>query len=185
MVPLFGLLRPHLERAFDAAPVGAVHVVSEPLRRSSQGKAGFRNCNLRKPFLKVIERAGMKPWPKLFHNLRSSRETELMAEHPPHDVCTWIGNSLAIAQKHYLQVTQASIARAVAERGSEAGPKAAQNPAQQLRAGSSVERNWSVGEAADHPRSTAPCHSVPHTAKPTSGEGGIRTRGPAFDRTRL
>ena len=178
VVPLFGLLRPHLERAFDAAPVGAVHVVSEPLRRSSQGKSGFRNCNLRKPFLQVIGRAGMKRWPKLFHNLRSSRETELMAEHPPHDVCTWIGNSLAIFQKHYLQMTQASIARAVAERRPDAGPKAAQNPAQHLPAPGSTE--WKTGACQDEKtaRSSDTCGSVQKPAKPKGGGHGIRTHNP-------
>jgi integrase len=178
VVPLFGLLRPHLERAFDAAPVGAVHVVSEPLRRSSQGKSGFRNCNLRKPFLQVIERAGMKPWPKLFHNLRSSRETELMAKHPPHDVCTWIGNSLAIAQKHYLQVTQASIAKAVAERRPDAGPKAAQNPAQHLPAPASTERKGGAGWDEKTARSSDPCGLVQKPAKSRSGGHGIRTHNP-------
>ncbi len=33
--------------------------------------------NLRTTFLKIIKRAGLKPWPKLFQNLRSTRETEL------------------------------------------------------------------------------------------------------------
>jgi integrase len=131
VVPIFGLLRPHLERAFEAAAEGSVYVVAESLRQSSLGPSGWRNTNLRKPFLAVIKRAGMKPWPRLFHNLRSSRETELMAgqEHAPNDVCTWIGNSLAIAQRHYLQVTQAAIAKAVAEPS-----QAAQNPAQHLLA---------------------------------------------------
>ena len=32
--------------------------------------------------------------------------------HPLHVVCTWIGNSTLIAQKHYLQVTDADFKRA-------------------------------------------------------------------------
>jgi len=51
-------------------------------------------------------------WPKLFHNLRASRETELAAEHPIHVVCAWIGNSQQIAAKHYLQVTDADFEKA-------------------------------------------------------------------------
>jgi hypothetical protein len=33
------------------------------------------------------------------------RETELAESFPMHVVCEWIGNSAAIAAKHYLQVT--------------------------------------------------------------------------------
>ena len=57
------------------------------------------------PGFRIIKRAGLKPWPKLFHNLRASRQTELAAEYPIHVVCAWIGNSAMIAARHYLQVT--------------------------------------------------------------------------------
>src|SRR6185295_7207846 len=40
-------------------------------------------------------------WPKLFHNLRASRQTELMREYDLATVCKWIGNSPAVAAKHY------------------------------------------------------------------------------------
>ena len=35
------------------------------------------NANLRSQFMKILARAGVKPWPKLFHNLRGTRQTEL------------------------------------------------------------------------------------------------------------
>src|SRR5437762_3805042 len=89
-----------------------------------------RNANLRTQFQRIIKRAGVKPWPNLFHNLRSTRQTELAEKHPIHVVCAWLGNSRAVAQDHYLQVTDAHFEHAAAE------PKldqeqAAQNPAQQ------------------------------------------------------
>ena len=31
--------------------------------------------------LRIIGRAGLQPWPKLFHNLRASRETELSEDY--------------------------------------------------------------------------------------------------------
>ncbi len=50
----------------------------------------------------------MAPWAKLFQNLRSTRETELAEQgFPQHVVCAWLGNSPKIANKHYLQVTDA------------------------------------------------------------------------------
>jgi len=50
--------------------------------------------------------------PRLFQNLRSTRETELAQDHPIHVVCAWVGNSPNIVQKHYLQVTDEDFERA-------------------------------------------------------------------------
>ena len=76
--------------------------------------------NLRTQMLKIISRAGLKPWPKLFQNLRATRETELAEKFPIHVVCAWIGNTPRVAKDSYLQVTDDHFA------------KAAQNPAQHL-----------------------------------------------------
>jgi len=63
------------------------------------------NANLRTQLTRIIRRAGLEPWPKLFQNLRSTRETELAETFPMHVVCCWIGNSEPVAAKHYRQVT--------------------------------------------------------------------------------
>jgi integrase len=81
-IPLFPELRPLLEEAFEAAPEGAVYVVGERHRNG--------DINLRTPLLRAIRRAGLTPWPKLFVNLRSGRETELVEEFPTHVVTTWL-----------------------------------------------------------------------------------------------
>jgi hypothetical protein len=47
-------------------------------------------------------------------------------------VCAWIGNSAAIAAKHYLQVTDADFKRA-ARSGAAARQKAVQQPAAKTR----------------------------------------------------
>ena len=54
----------------------------------------------------------MEQWPKLFQNLRSSRQTELSAVHQPYLVCRWMGNTEAIAINHYLQETGQHLAQA-------------------------------------------------------------------------
>jgi integrase len=120
-VPIFPELRLYLEECFDMAEAGAVHVISR--YRDS-------NTNLRTTFTKIIRRAGVKPWPKLFHNLRASRETELAATYPIHVVCEWIGNSAAVAAKHYLTVREEDFERA-AQGGAKSGALEAQNRAQQ------------------------------------------------------
>ncbi len=116
VIPLFPELRPILADAFDLAPEGAVYVVDERMRASSQGKAGWRNCNLRTTFEKIVKRAGLTAWPRLFHNMRSSRQTELAECFPSHVVCDWLGNSEDIARKHYFQTTDDHFARAAKRR---------------------------------------------------------------------
>lgn len=68
-------------------------------------RASDPNVNLRTELGRIIGRAGVKVWPKLFQNLRSTRETELASRSPIHVVCEWIGNSEIVATNHYLQVT--------------------------------------------------------------------------------
>src|SRR5262249_43919720 len=115
-------LRKYLEECFDLADPGTVHVISRYRDPSA---------NLRTQLLRIIKRAGVQPWPKLFHNLRASRETELAADYPIHVVCAWIGNTERIAAKHYLQVTDdyfESASQGGAKSGALAAQKAAQSP---------------------------------------------------------
>jgi integrase len=112
LVPLFPELRPYLAAVFDAAEPGTVYFIN---------RYRGENVNLRTQFERIIKRAGLESWPRLFHNLRASRETELAAEHPIHVVCAWIGNSERIAAKHYLQVTDADFQRAAGWVGADSG----------------------------------------------------------------
>ncbi len=68
--------------------------------------------NLRTQLLRILKKAKIGPWPKLFQNLRSSRETELMKEFPIHVVCGWLGNTPKVAIKHYTQVTDEDFRKA-------------------------------------------------------------------------
>lgn len=105
VIPIFPELRPYLEDCQALAPDGAVHVIT---------RYRDANANLRTQLLRIIKRAGLAPWPKLFQNLRATRETELAAAFPMHVVCKWMGNSPKVAAKHYLQVTDDDYARAIA-----------------------------------------------------------------------
>src|SRR5690606_2954487 len=141
IIPLFPELVPILREVAELAPDGAIYVVDEQMRASAQGQAGWRNCNLRTTFERIVKRAGLKPWRSLFHSLRSSRQTELAERFPSHVVCAWLGNSEDVARKHYYQVTDAHFAEAigaqrtaentVAKSGAESGARSAQNAAQQ------------------------------------------------------
>ncbi len=96
LIPLYPELKDVLEGWRAKAPTESEWVIART--RSSK-------TNLRTQLERIIVAAGLKPWPKLFHNLRSSRETELMEDHPLHVVCAWMGSTPKVAAKHYLQVT--------------------------------------------------------------------------------
>jgi hypothetical protein len=75
-------------------------------------------------------------WPKVFQNLRASRETELAATFPLHVGCAWIGDSALVAQKHCLQGTEGDFRRATGvgtEGGAKSGAESAR-PADDSRA---------------------------------------------------
>ena len=116
-MPIFPELRPFLAAAFRNA---------EALGRAGAGDSvvmrGDGSTNWRSGLEDAIRRAGMKPWPKLFQNLRSTRETELMKQFPIAVVCKWLGNSPKIALAHYSQVTDADFEAALGCQ------KATQNP---------------------------------------------------------
>lgn len=108
IIPIFPEILAHLQDVFHAAEPGTSYVIT----RYRQA-----NVNLRTQLQRILKRAGLKPWPRLFQNLRASRETELASDYPLHVVTTWIGNTARIAERHYLQVPDAFF------------EKAAQNPA--------------------------------------------------------
>lgn len=128
VIPLFPELEEHLRTSDERAKTGEVYVVDERFRKAAMGVGGWANANLRTTFEKIIKRAGLAPWPRLFHNLRASRETELVENFPVHVVATWLGNTPAIAMRHYLMTTDEHFAQAVEDAPTE---EAVQNPVQQ------------------------------------------------------
>ena len=105
IVPMFPELKPLFQDAFDNANEGDIYCITRYRKATT---------NFRTTMTKIIKRAGYKPWPKLFQNLRSTRETELfkMTGGNVKAVCNWIGNSPEIAMQHYAQVTEADIQEA-------------------------------------------------------------------------
>ncbi len=141
-IPLFPELRTILDDAFDLAPDGAAYVVDERFRKSAMGPGGWMNANLRTHFQRIVRRAGLTPWPRLFHNLRASRETELVESYPLQVVTDWLGNTPKVAMRHYLMTTDEHFAAAVKgdEPATEAvAGEAAQKAAQHAHAGERTE----------------------------------------------
>ena len=145
-IPLFTELWPYLNELWEQREPGENRVIT---RYEYNG----RNTNLRTQFQKIIRRAGVEPWPKLWQNLRSSRETELTKEHGLHNACGWIGNTPQVAREHYLQTTDADFEAAV-ENGAQSGAHSAHRRAQQ-RAAENIQ---------DRPEETQPQKAKPLAA---------------------
>ena len=125
VVPLSPELAEVLSEAFEQAADGSRYVIT---------RYRGANANLRTQFERIITRAGVASWEKLFQNLRASRETELLAEHPIHVVCEWMGHSALIAKKHYAKSREQDYELA-------ADPNARQNPKKRKTNSDDVSRN--------------------------------------------
>ena len=177
-IPLFPELAAVLAEAFDAAPEGAEYVIGDNgYRRAADTPSGWRNCNMRTQFGRILRRAGLEPWPRLFHNLRASRETELAREYPVHVVTAWLGNTPKIALKHYLMTTESDFQKAVwnpVQSGddcvAESGAVTGGNDSQSL-ATNDISPYKMASYATD-------CEGLPNLAGIISGEDRIRTCGP-------
>lgn len=140
LVPIFPELSALLTLALAEADPGPGYVIAK------HRKTGL---NLRTYLLKILAKAGVKPWPKLFQNLRSTRQTELAREWPEYLVCAWMGNSRVIAREHYLQVTDEHFQQA-AQNAAHLAQKATQYPV--ARDSMSLSENRQEGpENADYP----------------------------------
>ena len=129
VVPITADLFPLLQAAFDTAPVVPsfdewvrTTLKADPAKLTKSEKTtaqsqyendavhriltlGSHRSNLHRGLEKIIQRAGLTPWDDLFQTLRRSAETDFARTHPQHAVSKWIGHSMAVSERHYLQVT--------------------------------------------------------------------------------
>ena len=197
VIPMFPELRGVLQEARAKAETNAEYVVNG-YRDKAVTERGWRNCNLRTQFERLIKRAGLTPWPRLFHNLRSTRETELAAEYPIQVVTAWLGNTPRIALKHYLQVTDGDFTRAAGGSACNALTNGEKSPKGAAESGASnsktmqnpVQRGGAVRRNNSHQNSTTPserrgcashCDSMRDSAKTIKRRGqdsNLRTSYP-------
>ena len=93
VIPIDPRLMAVLQDAFDEATQGSVKLLL------------LSKNNMHRTFKKIITRAGRAVWDDLFQTLRRSCETELAKTLPQHAVSHWIGHSMIVSERHYLQVT--------------------------------------------------------------------------------
>lgn len=111
LVPLVPELFALMERAYDAAPEGAEFILPTFRLHSNSGMA----------VLRAIPAAGVQPWPRTFHAMRASCETDLASKHPLADVAAWLGHTRTVAARHYLRPTEASFAAVTGKSGGDGG----------------------------------------------------------------
>ena len=103
IVPMVPEVRQALDELWVVAPE-TVHVIE---RYSAAGK------NLITQARRIIKRAGLKPWPKTFHNMRASCVTEWAERHPAHVAAAFAGHSPSVSARHYLQVRESDYEAAI------------------------------------------------------------------------
>ncbi|MFO0936317.1 MAG: tyrosine-type recombinase/integrase [Gemmataceae bacterium] len=140
-IPLFPELRTFLMEAGDKRDPDQTHVIGGDHLAKANRPTGWKSCNLRTAFSRLIKRAGLKQWPRIFQNMRSSRETELLEQFAPHVVAKWMGHDVKVSMKHYAQTTDEHFERATrgTPSGSNTGSPMVQNAAQHAAAGSCTE----------------------------------------------
>lgn len=90
------------------------YVIDKPAyREAANTEKGWANANLRTQFLKKLAKAGVKPWPRLFHSMRASCQTEVEREFGRPAACAWLGNTEEVAKESYLLVFEGEWQKAI------------------------------------------------------------------------
>lgn len=146
--PIFPELLPYLEDLADLAKQRGAKPTDYVIAESRGSEAYFRTG-----FVRILGKIGIQPWPKLFQNMRASRETELLGEYPIKDVCSWIGNSQAVAMKHYAMMRDSVFAQA-AGLDSGSAPQSAPVERQNVATDGNTEESRGKPETARKPSKT-------------------------------
>ena len=98
LVPIAPELLELLESAYTNAPEGEEFILPTYRRHPSPSMLVLRACRS----------AGVDPWPRPFHAMRASCETDWAARFPLADVSSWLGHTAKVAARHYLRPTEAT-----------------------------------------------------------------------------
>ena len=123
VAPLFPMTRPYLEEVWQSAREGEEYVFPLKWRKRAECPNGWVNANLRTQFQRILRRAGIPPWPRPMHALRSSCVSDLAAEFPLATVIKWAGHTADISLKHYIDPTDELFDRATSWRPKSASEK--------------------------------------------------------------
>ncbi len=177
IVPICEKLQPILMDLFEHAEEGAVDMV--PLAKQPAARMYQR-------FGRIVERAGFTRWPRLLQNLRSSCATDWASKYPVHESSKWMGQSVTIASKHYLQQRDLHFQSVTGigpwvtsspsqKRGAESGALEVQNRVQRLSAPKCADERSSDATPETQQGCADSCRTAQPCAQSFSGRRGIRT----------
>ena len=115
IIPTFPELRQELECQFELAEEGGSPYIIDRWRGTS--------LNMRTHFERIIFRAGLPTWNRLFQNLRESRANEILREYGATAENAWLGHSQRTAADHYFQVMETEFQRAITGNHGTISPK--------------------------------------------------------------
>ncbi len=111
--PLF----PEVRAAIESLPRVGEYVINKPsMRKSAEAGRGWAAVGMRNPFLSLLKKANVTPWPRGFHSMRATRQTELEQEYGLPAACAWLGNTESVAKEHYLLVFEKDWERAAGKK---------------------------------------------------------------------
>jgi integrase len=153
---------------------------ADALARTGQKRLITRSRrNLHRDFKLILRRASIAPWEDLFQTLRRSCETEWAIKHPQHAVSKWIGHSMAVSERHYLQIPD-SLYDAVSldpKSGAKSGAVHSRNGVQETANAPNDEN----GPSPQETRKPALCFDLQHNAGSCEvGRGGLEPPTPGF-----
>ena len=119
VIPMFPKLKEELEAQQELAEEGGSPYVIDRWRDPATNNA----ANMRTQLKRIMFRAGLPLWERLFQNLRESRANEIWSEYPRHVAAAWMGHSERVAMRHYLQVTDEQFQQALREEPDEEKPE--------------------------------------------------------------
>ncbi len=124
------------------------------------------SANLRTTMSKIVGRAGLSTWPRLFQNLRASCATDWVAEFPNKDVASWLGHSPLVAAVHYLRPRDEHFKRATGINSAhESAHQSAQNTTRQGAETIGTERKPGAQDVEDEgfmPVGAVACRNLPN-----------------------
>ncbi|WP_417739671.1 tyrosine-type recombinase/integrase [Rosistilla oblonga] len=98
VMPLFDHVRAELER--QRLTTGNTRFVVSEEMRSRSASATYQRAK------EAVSRSGRIPWVRLFQNLRSSCENDLLEIFPERKVAVWIGHTVKVSRAHYQKMRQ-------------------------------------------------------------------------------
>lgn len=108
-LPLFTGLRPYLTPMLNR-PGGPQDYLLPTIGGQDPKQIGSM---LRQRVYRAIDRLGMEPWPRVFHSVRATRQTQLKELFGEKVACDWIGNSKDVFRRHYELIDDEIFTRAV------------------------------------------------------------------------